>query len=71
MNWMKIGNLRSEKVGEWRGLEGCERGYALFSEMRKKLSCSETSMDQIWEQGIIGDKYQSTETETGMQELAR
>jgi hypothetical protein len=54
-------------VGEWRGLEGCERGYALFSEMRKKRSCSEISMDQIWVQGINGDKYQST----GIQKLAR
>lgn len=58
-------------MGEWRGLEGCERVYALFSEIRKKLSCSETSMDRIWVQGIIGDKYQSTETETGIQKLAR
>jgi len=57
-------------VGEWSGLERRERGYALFSEMRKKLSCSETSTDKIWAQGIIGEKYQST-TETGTQKLAK
>jgi len=58
-------------VGEWRGLEGCERVYALLSEIRTKLSCSETLMNQIWVQGITGDKYQSTATETGIQKLAR
>jgi hypothetical protein len=58
-------------VREWRRLEGCEKGYAVFSEMRTKWSCSETSTDQIWVQGITGDKYQSTETETGIQKLAR
>jgi hypothetical protein len=57
VNWIKLGNLRSKKVGEWRRLEGCERGYALFSEMRKKSSCSETSMEKIWVQGIIGEMY--------------
>ena len=57
-------------MGEWRGLEGFGRGYALFSEMRKKLSCSETSKEKIWVQGIIGEKYQST-TETGIQKFAK
>ena len=40
-NWMKIGNLRSQKMGEQKGLEERERGYALFAEMRKKLLCPE------------------------------
>jgi hypothetical protein len=38
--------------------------------MRKKLSCSETSTDKIWAQGIIGEKYQST-TETDIHKLTK